>query len=182
MSFDQSLFTAVFSLARASSFLDIVGIFFARYLAYVVFAAFILFVVLERNWKKRLYVAVLPLFSVALSYGIVTQLLRFLVDRDRPPIALALEPLIPMPNSPAFPSGHAAIFFTLAMALLYLNRRWGIWFFAAAALIAVARVFVGVHWPLDVVAGAIIGVVSAYAAHRLLPAPVAEKPLSGGAS
>lgn len=63
----------------------------------------------------------------------------------------------------AFPSGHTASIFTLAGVLMIYSRhnwqRTGLFLFAL--LVGVARIAVGVHWPLDVLAGAIIGLLSA---------------------
>ena len=60
----------------------------------------------------------------------------------------------------SFPSGHAAIFFAIAMAIYFFNKKLGIVFFIGAVLIGFARIFTGIHWPSDVLAGAIIGIIS----------------------
>jgi lipid-A-disaccharide synthase len=63
----------------------------------------------------------------------------------------------------SYPSGHAAAAFGAATALTYAYRRWFWLFFLPAAAVAVSRVYVGAHFPLDVVIGALIGVVNAWA-------------------
>ena len=65
-------------------------------------------------------------------------------------------------NHCSFPSGHAAFFFALAMAVYFYNKKWGTWFFATAILITVARVIAGVHYPPDILGGAVIGIMVAY--------------------
>ncbi len=76
-----------------------------------------------------------------------------------------------MAAAPAFPSGHAAIFFALAAVAYLINRRWGIYLFIGAVINALARVAVGVHWPIDVVGGAFLGIVVVLVLQRLLPKP-----------
>lgn len=60
----------------------------------------------------------------------------------------------------SFPSTHAAGSFGIAVGLFYAGFSDGLWALLLAAAIAVARVFAGLHWPTDVLAGAAVGVVS----------------------
>jgi undecaprenyl-diphosphatase len=55
-----------------------------------------------------------------------------------------------------------------AMTVWYVDRKWGWSFFALVTLVGIARIYVGVHWPLDIIAGAIIGIASAVFVHWLL--------------
>lgn len=71
------------------------------------------------------------------------------------------EPLVAVPHSPSFPSGHAMSSFACATVLCALVPRLSPAFVALAAAIAYSRLYVGVHWPLDVVAGAALGVLTA---------------------
>ncbi|MBU1916457.1 phosphatase PAP2 family protein, partial [Patescibacteria group bacterium] len=57
----------------------------------------------------------------------------------------------------SFPSDHAIISFALAFSVLMLHRRLGAVLLICAGAVAVGRVLVGVHYPLDVLAGAILG-------------------------
>jgi undecaprenyl-diphosphatase len=72
-----------------------------------------------------------------------------------------------------FVSGHAAVAFALATALApWLGRRWRIAVaYALAALVAVARVYVGAHLPLDVVGGAAVGIGCGFAAQLIVGVP-----------
>lgn len=81
------------------------------------------------------------------------------LDRDRPPLRDPdPAPLVSLPVTSSFPSGHATVAFACAtvLALAAPRLRWPL--FALAALIAFSRVYVGVHYPLDVLAGAALGV------------------------
>ena len=96
--------------------------------------------------------------------------LKQLFDRHRPPLRLGEpQPLVRLPPSPAFPSGHATTSFACALVLsAALPRlRWPL--LALAALIAFSRVYNGVHYPLDVLAGALLGALIALVVVRALP-------------
>ncbi len=72
-------------------------------------------------------------------------------------------PLISQSSKEAsFPSGHATFYFALATIVYFYNKKVGIWFFIVSFFIAVARVFVGVHWPSDILAGALLGILMGY--------------------
>lgn len=97
--------------------------------------------------------------GVALSDAVGSQLLRPLFGRLRPCYAMpgAVRQLLPAANIPALPSLHAANLFALALVSTLADRRLAPLAYLAAALVALSRVYGGVHWPSDVVAGALWG-------------------------
>ncbi len=58
----------------------------------------------------------------------------------------------------SFPSGHAALAFALATTMFLYNKKLGILFFGGAILVAISRILVGVHFPLDILIGSILGI------------------------
>ncbi len=94
----------------------------------------------------------------------VSGLLKLWVDRDRPPLANPdPDTLVRLPATGSFPSGHATVAFACATTIALAVPRLALPLFALAALVAWSRVYVGVHYPLDVLAGAILGVALAFA-------------------
>lgn len=80
--------------------------------------------------------------------------------------------LVTRTTDPSFPSDHACVCGAVAAGLFFVDRRLG-WIAAVAALVmGFARVYVGVHWPLDVVAGLAVGAGIAVVLLRLLRPPV----------
>ena len=71
------------------------------------------------------------------------------------------DPLVTIPHSHSFPSGHTATSFAGATALSLLYPRGTPAFFLLAAAIAYSRLYVGVHFPLDILGGIVIGVATA---------------------
>lgn len=167
--FDRTLFEWIHGLAGASGFLDAAGIFVAQYLGYVaVLAAIILLAVFKGDWRRRSRSVALLALSVIIARGILTPLIKFFVDRPRPYEALGTESLLGPLTDSAFPSGHAAFFFALGTAILSISKRAGWWLLGIAFAIGIARIFVGVHWPMDIVGGAFLGIASALFAREVL--------------
>ena len=100
---------------------------------------------------------VLVLLADAAADGLAT-LLKLVVGTRRPSGG---GPLIAIPHSDSFPSGHAATSFACATVLTALVPRAAPAFYVLALAIGYSRVYVGVHWPLDVVGGAVLGVATA---------------------
>jgi undecaprenyl-diphosphatase len=105
-------------------------------------------------------------FQVALAIGLAALLADFaakpLIARHRPFVSITDYEVMAKPQrSGSFPSTHAAAAFAgaFAMSRLFPELRGTLW--AVAALVALARIYVGVHYPLDVIGGAIIGIAAA---------------------
>jgi membrane-associated phospholipid phosphatase len=91
--------------------------------------------------------------AVAISYA-VNQAIKFIVRRHRPDLD-GLPPLTPTVTKLSFPSAHATTSFAAARAYAPLAPAWAL--YAAAVAFAVSRPYLGVHYPSDVVAGAVLG-------------------------
>ncbi|MFE2585368.1 phosphatase PAP2 family protein [Streptomyces sp. NPDC059378] len=100
---------------------------------------------------------VVPVVTV-LAYG-VDSLLKLLVRESRPCLTLQVRTLetCPAPGDWSFPSNHTVIAAACAVALLSVSRRLGAVAVAAALAMGASRVWVGVHYPHDVVAGILVG-------------------------
>jgi undecaprenyl-diphosphatase len=107
--------------------------------------------------SRRLSPLVLVLLAVAAADGIAN-VVKSAVGEHRPRHS---DPLVAMPHSVSFPSGHAATAFAGATVLAWLLPRAAPAFYVLALAIAYSRLYVGVHFPLDVVGGGAIGVVTA---------------------
>jgi undecaprenyl-diphosphatase len=107
-------------------------------------------------WRRPLLLVTLlcsDAVAAVLSYG-----LRDWIGRRRPPLVYSdPRPLVHVPHSGSFPSGHASTAFACAAVLTWAAPRLAVPAFVLAAAIAWSRVYVGVHWPLDVLGGAALG-------------------------
>ncbi|MDO8676689.1 MAG: phosphatase PAP2 family protein [Candidatus Azambacteria bacterium] len=159
--FDLKLFYFFNNLTGRSGIFDWIVIFGAEYLGWfvaVAFLAFLYFSLFSKSEKFRIFLV--AIVSMVLSRFIITEIIRFLYCRPRPFMTYTLNQLVGEANC-SFPSGHAAFFFALAMAIYFYNKKWGAWFFVVATSISVSRIVVGVHYPSDILGGAVIGILSA---------------------
>jgi undecaprenyl-diphosphatase len=103
--------------------------------------------------------AIASLVGVGLAAGVST-VLKQTFDRARPPDAgIGVEGLVATPLDPSFPSGHTLTAFAAAAAVSYFHPRLRVPLFALAALVGLSRIYLGVHFSLDVLAGAALGTV-----------------------
>jgi undecaprenyl-diphosphatase len=114
----------------------------------------IMLLLLKKREFKLLGIALLA--GLTLSYYIAGTL-KILVARPRPFVALTNVILLgSMDKTPSFPSGHATSAFMIAVLLSGRFKKYAL-FYAFAALVAFSRVYIGVHYPSDVIAGSLIG-------------------------
>ena len=169
------LFQQINNLAGQYIWLDTLGIFFAKYLEFILIFCLFLFLYnpikkeikkIKRYWETRM------VFQAILA-GIVsrlffTEIIRFIIPRNRPFIENDVYQLLQHSASPAFPSGHAAFYFAISGVVYFYNKKAGIMFFIASFLISFGRVFCGIHWPADILAGFFVGIFSSYSIIRVL--------------
>ncbi len=158
------LFNFIHQLAGQNQFLDGVGIFTAEWLPYFLALAGLVFLWRLRGWRQRIFGAVEIGLAVLLSRGILTEIIRHFYAHPRPFAALGFTPLI-QESGNSFPSGHMTGLFAFAVVVYLLNRKWGWWFFALSFLVGIARIYVGVHWPYDILGGIVIGILSGLLVH-----------------
>lgn len=163
---DKYLFNLINQFAGRWNLIDSLAVFFAKYFEYVLI--FILLLFLAKNYRKYWSLVVNALAAAILSRFVITEIIRFLWHRSRPFVENKINLLISQsPGEPSFPSGHAAFYFAIAAVVYLYNKKLGILFFIASFLMGLARVFSGVHWPSDILAGALIGILSGWLVVKL---------------
>lgn len=165
---NQDTFRLIFSVSHRNVFFDSLIVFLATWLPYALFVALIwIFFTRIKELRHRLLFFTEISLAVLVSRGFLTETIRFFWPNPRPFLTLGLEPLFKEMSS-SFPSSHAAVFFAIAMTLFYWNRRWGFWFFAFAGVNSIARIAAGVHWPLDIIGGILVGILGGIVIHALV--------------
>lgn len=120
------------------------------------------------SFRKRKAGAVVAL-ALVLSLLVGNFGLKLLIERPRPcDVDPSVVLLIPHPGEFSFPSGHSMSSFAAAASILFFHKKWGIAAMILAGLIAFSRLYLYVHYPTDVLAGALIGVALAFLSRFLI--------------
>lgn len=129
----------------------------------------LIFLGLLMQQHKHLLMKGLKLLVVILLNATVVIILKILINRPRPFDTFEDIEKLTSGGSPSFPSGHASEVFALAFAMLFIvkNRVAFYIFLFWAILIAYSRISLGVHYPSDVLVGALIGTGMAYLVSKL---------------
>jgi undecaprenyl-diphosphatase len=171
---DYEIFKALNGLAARNDIFEDLLRFFSVY-AEVIFGVFLAGAFLARGrWRSmnaRHGVVAAALASILAIEA--AQVISGFWDRPRPYEAHAAHVFVSMSPDPSFPSDHATVAFAMAVSIVLRNRRLGLVTVAMAIAVALSRVVVGVHYPSDVLAGAVLG----SAAAVLLWAPPIRRPL-----
>jgi undecaprenyl-diphosphatase len=111
--------------------------------------------------------------------GVLVTVIKELFDRARPPVA-GIDAVGVIPDSASFPSGHSATAFAAAVAVGLFYPRLRLPLLALAAVVALSRVYLGVHYASDVLAGSLLGVLlglaSVWVVRAVAPLPTAPSP------
>ena len=160
MSIDFYLFQKLNQFAGISPNLDKLAIFFAEYLGYILI--FFLLLSLIKNFKKYRLIIAQAFTAAILARLVIVNIIRWLWPKPRPFIENQVNLLLSHEATSSFPSGHAAFYFALSTIVYFYNKKTGILFFIASFLISISRVFSGIHWPSDILVGAIVGIFSGW--------------------
>ncbi len=124
------------------------------------------FMLCSKKYRRH---GILLLLSMLICLVVGNLFLKNMVQRPRPcwvmPEVLLL---ITSPADYSFPSGHTMHSFAAATAIYFANRKWGIIALFLASLIAFSRMYLFVHYPTDVLAGLLIGVISTLVLNRII--------------
>jgi len=165
-SLDTSLF--LFLNGLHTSFFDGFMYAFSAKLTWIPLYASVLYIII-RHWKKdAVWIALALILCIVISDQVSSGLIKHLVHRLRPSQTDDLKALVHIVNDYrgglyGFVSSHAAnaVGFALLSSMLFKQRFYTVAIFSWAVLISYSRIYLGVHYPLDILGGAIVGVVAA---------------------
>src|SRR3989344_767268 len=154
--FNVGGFRLINDLAGHNVWLDWFMIFAADKMGYfLIVSIFVLF--WKRSYFKRLILV--SFGSAIIARFVFVGLMRYFLYSPRPFLVLDnVNQLMNHEIESSFPSGHATFYFAMAMGVYLYNKKAGWFYFILVGFLGFARVFVSVHWPLDILGGAILGV------------------------
>lgn len=125
-----------------------------------------LMLLMSAKYKKNGLILAISLLGCLLIGNVI---LKPLIGRIRPcDVNLAVELLVKRPLDASFPSGHAMSSFAAALSIFYLNKKAGVGAFLLAAAISFSRLYLYLHYPTDIVAGAVIGIAIAVISKKIV--------------
>lgn len=158
---NTALFFQIFNLHGQNFILDKLMIFGADYLIYIIFA-FTFYLGLKGNTNdKRAFLLIILGAPIAI---LLIKVIHIFYFEPRPFVTYNITQLIHEQADAAFPSRHATIISVIAMAFTYYKSKWTPFFLLVMVWIGLSRIFVGVHYPLDVLGGFLTGVISLFIA------------------
>lgn len=154
---NHSLFFQIFNLSRQNPLLDMLMIFFADYLIFISFflIAFSWFQK-DVNNKKALLLTIL---SLIVGFFIIKSIVFFYYE-PRPFITYPISPLISHSADDSFPSDHTSILAIITFSFLFYKTYFFKFLLTSTILTGFSRVYVGVHYPLDILGGFLVGILS----------------------
>lgn len=183
---DTKLFDWINGLAFKWYWLDFTGFIIAKYSEYFLVVILFLFLAIYPfkyllevispkaklfngvNFKKYWRIILEAIIAAAFTRFVLVETIRWLWFRPRPFVINSVNLLGDYNAKEAsFPSGHASFYFALSTIVYFYNKKIGIIFYIASLCIVLARIFVGIHWPSDVLAGAIVGILVGLAFNKI---------------
>jgi len=146
-----------FNRSFRCEFLDFLSILFADPRPFIPIIILILLYLFYRG-GRNLRINILWLFLlILLSDQVSCHLLKPIFGRIRPCHSIALSTPLGCSRSYSFPSGHATNIMAFAIFVMLNNRKWGPGFLFLALVVSLSRLYLGVHYPSDILGGWLVG-------------------------
>jgi len=169
---NETIFRYLNSFAGQFQWLDTAIVFSAETLGVVLLIGLIIFLFYHEHKGQGFHNVIVILGAIFFAW-FVSWLIKYIYPFPRPFIALEnVTKLMDHGGMDSFPSGHATFFSAIATILYFYHRKIALFYAFGAVLIGVSRIVAGIHWPLDVLVGYVLGGVVAtfvyYLYHRTI--------------
>ncbi len=160
-----SLFSLIFSLNNQSSVFDILMIVGAEYIIYLAFILIFAFALNGKAPERKALILTLFTFPVLV---LIIKIIHLFFYEPRPFVSLDISPLIPHKDDASFPSRHTTIMSAIAFSYIFFKSKWSVLFLFLLLWVGTSRVYVGIHYPLDIVGGIVVGIISTAISLKIL--------------
>ncbi|OAO24044.1 undecaprenyl-diphosphatase [Mammaliicoccus lentus] len=161
------LFRMFNDLGKEVMFLNPIMIFFAKYMKYFLLFGIIMYWFTRKRENRIMIISSMFAFVVAEVFGAIAGAIH---SNNQPFAELSnVNQLIGHAIDNSFPSDHAIEFFSICITFLLFKKNLRYVWLAIAILVSISRVWVGVHYPADILVGAILGIIGAALCYWIIP-------------
>ena len=154
---NTALFFLVFDLSNHSNFADSLMIFGARFLIYLTFLLVIL--AAFKGGVKEKKAMILAFLAIPIAVLLIKGIHLFFIE-PRPFVNLHFSPLLDTDADASFPSRHTSVMALVAFSFVHFKSKWASLFLLLMIWVGISRIYVGVHYPLDILGGIVVGIIS----------------------
>lgn len=152
-----SLFFLIFNLSGYNFFLDSLMIFGANYLIYLAFLLVFILGIVGKTKDKKAFLLILLGIPIAV---LLIKAIHLFIFEPRPFVTLHISSLVKEAADASFPSRHSTFISVIAFSFAFFKSKWAPLFLFIMFWVGLSRIFVGVHYPLDIIGGFAIGTAS----------------------
>ncbi len=161
------LFRMFNDLGKEVMFLNPIMIFFAKYMKYFLLFGIIMYWFTRKRENRIMIISSMFAFVVAEVFGAIAGAIH---SNNQPFVELNnVNQLIGHAIDNSFPSDHAIEFFSICITFLLFKKNLRYVWLAIAILVSFSRIWVGVHYPADILVGAILGIIGAALCYWIIP-------------
>lgn len=166
---NQAVFYFLYRLPRQDADVYAWVIYLADGLPYLVVLLALGFILFHREFLRNPFIVairkmreIIFVFGATLAAYVISKILKVAINAARPFDALPDVTSLFAQTGHAFPSGHATFFAALAFSIFFISKKAGYVFMLFALIIGTTRIMAGVHFPLDILGGFLLGALVAY--------------------
>ncbi len=172
---NTSIFYSLYDIGQNYPAIDSTLVFLAEYFPYLVVVVLFYYLFTHED-KKRGVREIATMVAIATLAWILAHVIKYFYYTPRPFVVFQeVVALFPQEADASFPSGHATFFSALAMGMYFYHKRIAAVLAVGVLLVGIARIMTGVHWPIDILAGFVLGPIVAAGAYFLVNKVFIEK-------
>lgn len=157
---NNRIFKAINGMAGYSRIIDFIMVNLSTRTRYV-YLFVLLFLLFRNKFNKRK--TLIAGVTISITY-ILSHIMKWIFFRPRPFLKQAVHLLPPVPSrkDSSFPSRHTSLAFAVSAFVFLYQRTWGLWLWLLSFLVGISRIWMGQHYPSDVLGSAILGNITAF--------------------
>lgn len=162
---NTALFFPIYNLSHQSVLLDNLMIFITNYLLYLTILFTFILTIKGKTEEKKAFLLILLGIPISI---LLIQVVHIFIIEPRPFVTYHFLPLADNYTNLSFPSRHATLMAVIAFAYLHYRSKWSTFFLILMLLVGISRIYVGVHYPIDIFGGFIVGIISLILAKQII--------------